>query len=317
MNTLLYFGLIYICAMIIILTLYSEDLIKKQKEIRDSFIKKRKKSLYKITLTTGINEELIKDINKGFFTKKRESIERLIYRSEVKITYFEFLAISLFSGFIGWFLGDFLNNFIICIVLAVLFYYLPKIYLQFICDSVRAQINEQLEPALSQIIGLLPTKKTLVNACEACITNIDEPLKVFFTEFINNINNANRSFEESITDLARKIDTKPFNDFARLAIVHYKQGGDTVYAFSSIPETLRDIKMVQSEQESELDSLKLLGYMFTALAPFCYLYYYFTDKNNFGILTNSMAGKVISIIVLVITVVTILLVRKISKPVEL
>lgn len=317
MNTGILICLIALCLMIIILAYFSADIIDEQKRIKENFIKRRKVSLYNLTLSNDANKQLIKDINKGWLRKKRESVERLLNKSNIMITVEEYYVVSTVFAVFGWLIGDFLNNFMISVVLAIIASFLPKYYLSFVCESIKKQINEQLEPVLSQIIGLLPTKKTLVNSCEACLDNMEDPLKTYFTEFINNINNANRSFEESIDDLAKKIDNKPFNDFARLAVVHYKQGGDIMYAFNTIPETMRDIKLIQSEQESELDSLRLLGYIFIFLTPASYLFYYFSDKDSFIILTQSTAGKVVSFIALIMCIVTVKLVQKISKPVEM
>lgn len=317
MSAVFLVGVGAVSAMIIILAIFSNDIIRGQRELRENFIKRRKLSLYKITLRGDVNKEFIKSINKSFLTRRREAVELLIHKSDMKITYYEYLMVSLLFGVIGWVIGGFLNNVLISIVLAVLMFSIPKSYLKFICNSIKRYIAEQLEPALAQIIGLLPSKKTLPNACEACLESMEEPLKAYFTEFINNINNANRSFEEALDDLARKIDSKPFYDFARLAVVHYKQGGDTMYAFNSIPETMRDLKLIQSEQEAELDSLRMLGYIFVLLTPACYAYYYFTDIDNFNILTQSFAGKAISFIALVVMIITVKLITRISKPVEL
>lgn len=304
-------------AMIIILTIYSDELILSEKAMRENLLQRRKTSLYKISLSGEENQELLRDLNKGFFQKRKERIESLIFKADVKITYHEFVFISAVFGLIGWVIGNFLNNLFISLILSITLYRFPKSYFKFICSSLTKEINEQLEPTLSQIIGLLPAKKTLINAIEACINNMNEPLKKYFTEFVNNINNANRSFEEALDELARKIDSKPFNDFARIAVVHYKHGGDTIFAFNSIPETMRDIKMIQSAQEAELDSLKLLGYIFTALTPLSFLFYYFTDKSNIDILINTGVGKVITAIVLINLLITVKLVVKISEPVKL
>lgn len=317
MSSLLLVGAIGFLAMVAVLTWYSDDIVEGQKEIRNNFISKRKLNLKKITLKVEANKELIKITKKGFFTKRKEHIEHLIQKGDMKITYAEYLMICIISAIIGWFVGSILNNMLISIIMAIVAFSLPKSYLKFVSESLRRQIDDQLEAVLSQIIGLLPSKKTLANAVEACIDTMEEPLKTFFTEFINNINNANRSFEDALNDLARKIDSKAFNDFTRLAMVHYRQGGETMYAFNSIPETMRDIKMIQSEQEAELDSLKLMGYLFVISAPLCYFYYYFTDKDTFDMLINSTIGKVLSTIVLIITVITIKIIKKLSTPVEM
>lgn len=317
MSTIILVGIIDLCLMIIILVYFSADIIQEQKKMRENFIKQRKLNLYKVTLNSDPNKQLVKDINKGFFAKRRDSVERLLFKANMPITYEEYLIIGLVCAAIGWLIGDILNNMAISAILAYIMFNLPKSYMNFVCNSIKAQIADQIEPAISQIIGLLPSKKTLVNACEACIDGFEEPLKTYFTEFVNNINNANRSFEDSIEDLAKKIDTKPFYDFARIAVVHYRQGGDTMYAFNTIPETMRDIKMIQSEQESELDSLRLVGYIFVLLTPAAYGFYYLTNEDNFKILTQSFVGKTVTVIVLITSIITFKLIQKISKPVEM
>ena len=317
MDAIVFIGIIDLCLMIIILAVFSSDIMNEQKKIKDNFINKRKVSLYKLTFSNDVNKQMIKDMNKGFFVRKKDAIEKLINSANISITVEEFYIISAVCAAIGWMIGSFLNNVLISIVLAIVTFYAPKSYLNFVRNAIKREVNDQLEPTLSQIIGLLPTKKTLINSCEACLENMEEPLKKYFTEFINNINNANRSFEESIEDLAKKIDEKAFNDFVRLAVVHYKQGGDTVYAFNSIPETMRDLKLIQSEQESELDSLRVMGFIFVGLTPLSYLYYFATDKTSFDMLTQSGIGKGISFVALIICLVTVKLIYKISKPIEI
>lgn len=303
--------------MLAVLTWFSDDLLDEQRKIRENFISRRKTNLRKISLGSETGKELVKTVNKSFLKKRTENVEKLIAKADMKITYVEYLIISIFFGIIGYIIGQGLNNFAISITLAFITYTIPKSYLKFISGSLKRQINDQLEPVLSQIIGLLPTKKTLINSVETCLENMEEPLKTLFTEFVNNVNNANRPFDEAINELAKKIDSKPFYDFARLAMVHYRQGGETMYAFSTIPETMRDMKLIQSEQETELDSLKLVGYMFVMAAPLSFLYYYFTDKTSFNILINTMPGKIVSFIALVITIITVKLITNISKPIEL
>lgn len=317
MSSLLLVGAIGFLLMVAVLTWFSDDIINGQKEIRNNFVSKRKLNLRKINLGGEVTKELIKITKKGFFVKRRDHIELLIHKDDMKITYAEYIIICIISSVVGWFIGSILNNWLISVFLAIVAFTLPKGYLKFVAASLKRQINEQLETVLSQIIGLLPSKKTLSSAIEACIETMEEPLKIYFTEFINNINNANRSFDDALNDLARKIDSKAFYDFARLAMVHYKQGGETMYAFSSIPETMRDIKMIQSEQESELDSLKMMGYMFVLTGPLCFVYYYFTDKVSFDMLINTSIGKVLTTVALIITIITIKIIRSLSTPVEM
>lgn len=317
MSSVFLIGIGAAALMIIVFAFFSDDILNAQKEIQTNFIRKRKLNLYRISLSGDAEKEFIKNVKKGFFKRRKEAIEHLIFKAEMKITYGEYFMMCILTAIIGWFIGRFVHNFMISVIMAFIMFFAPKSYLKFVCENIKRQIDEQLETVLSQIIGLLPTKKTLINSVEACLPNMEEPIKTYMTEFINNVNNANRSFEEAINDLARKVDSKPFYDFARLAMVHYKQGGETMYAFNSIPETLRDIKLIQSEQESELDSLRLLGYMFVLLTPFSYIYYYFTDESNFSVLTDSMVGKIISVIALVVIIITVKIIRMISKPVEL
>lgn len=314
----------YVICLVIILIIMSaviyvfNDVFRDSgRNIKDNVLRQRKQSLdtlYKKSL--GAKKKAIHK-KKGILKRFVENTEQIITKADVKITFSEFIAISAMFGIAGWLIGGIFNNLIIAVIVAAAFVNIPRSYLRFVVGLYRKQINEQLEPVLSQIINMLPTKKTLINACETIVGTMEQPLQTFFVEFINNINNANRSFEEAINELAQKIDCRQFYDFTRLALIHYRQGGDTVYAFSSIPENIRDIKLVQSEQEAELDSLRAMGYLFIFTTPLCLAYYYFGQRDYFEMLTSSLAGKMVMLAVVFNLILTIYLIKKISKPVKL
>lgn len=317
MDTYVFCLIIIAIIMSCVLYVFNDVFKETGSKLKENIISQRKYSIKTLYMKSLERKSRKIGEKKNIFLKFRDDIERLILKANVKVTFVEFLGISALSAIIGWILAGVFNNILIQIVLTVVAANIPYSYLNFITKLYKRQVNEQLEPVLSQIINLLPTKKSFVSACESVVETMNEPLKTFFTEFINNINNANRSFEESLHELAQKIDCKQFNDFERIALIHYRQGGDTVYAFSSIPENIRDIKMIQSEQEAELDSLRIVGYLFVFSTPLSIAYYYFSNKEYFNILTNTAIGKVIMTIIMINLIVTVYLIRKLSEPVEM
>lgn len=60
MNSLFLISIGAVCLMIIVLTIFSDDIVQGQKTIRENFIKKRKLNLYKITLNSDTNKEFIR-----------------------------------------------------------------------------------------------------------------------------------------------------------------------------------------------------------------------------------------------------------------
>lgn len=315
---------VYVFSLVIVViimaaTLYVFDDIfhGSTRMVKKGILSKRKSSLERIYRKSVDTKTRTIQHKKSRIRKFIDNTEGLILRADVKITFAEFMGISIMLGICGWLLGSIFNNFLIKIIVAFVFALIPRNYFLFISDLYRKQINEQLGPVISQITNLLPSKKTLINACESVVHTMEQPLKTFFVEFINNINNANRSFEDALHELSKKIGSKQFDDFERLALIHYRQGGDTVYSFNSIPENIRDIKFVQSEQEAELDSLRSVGYLFVFGTPLCLAYYYLAKKEYYIILTNSFAGKIIMGVVAINLILTVYFIRKLSKPIEM
>jgi tight adherence protein B len=276
------------------------------------------KSKFKRTATTKSKEkwEEIKPKNKNRIEKLNKKIEDTLIQGGFKIKISEFYLISLITGVIGLFIGKMLNNFLVSLLLFGVFAYLPYKYFSIIANSYKNLINKYLENAISIIIAAFQSREDLILAIEDNINNFQEPLKSYFIEFVNKVDKFGMSFDESIDELAAKIGHPIFDDFVKLAKIHYQKGGDTKYALLDIPEDFRDHKLIMSEIDAEISSIKILGYIFSGLVIGAIFFQRMTNYNYYSLLVNTTAGKITVFISLVIFLFTIRQIKKIDNQIK-
>lgn len=202
-------------------------------------------------------------------------------------------------------------------MLFVVFSYLPYKYFYTIANSYKNKINAQLENTVSIIIAAFQNREDLILAIKDNINNFQEPLKTYFIEFVNKVDKFGMPFDESIDELAVKIGHPIFDDFAKLAKIHYEKGGDTKYALLDIPEDFRDHKLIMSEIDAEISPIKILGYIFAGTIPATLLFQRLTNKMYYDLLINTTAGRITVFVAFLMFFITLYQIKKIDKQIKI
>lgn len=274
----------------------------------------------------------IKDLEEIEMAKKREQIIKskpsrikrlnsrlsdLMLQANMKLKLEEFYILSIFSGILGWLCGGIMKNQILSLIMFFAFSAIPYMYINALAMSYRAKIQgDPLEHALSMIIATLLQKNDVITSIKDNLNKIDEPLRGYFIEFVNNVEKLGIPYRRAISDLSKKINCVDFSNFARLSIIFDEKGGDTKYTLMNIPDDMRDKKLIQSEVSSDVDSVNMLGIIFGLLVPLTVLGLKITSRDFYLILTDTVPGKItiaiVSIIMMIFVYLIILLNRSIK-----
>lgn len=276
---------------------------KKMKDIEEIMISQRRSQIVKSRTSP--------------YKKFKQKILDTILQANLKLKLEEFYAISLLCASVGWILGSLFRNILLSIILGCAFLTLPYFYISALAARYRAKVQgSPLEHALSLIIATLIQKNDTVTAIKDNLYKIDEPLRSYFTEFINNVEKLGIPYKRAITDLARKINSVDFSNFARLSIIFEEKGGDTKYTLMNIPDDMRDKKIIQSEVSSDIDSVNILGIVFALLVPLTLLGMRLTNYEFYAILTDTTIGKVTMAIVAILLIIFIFLISSLNKAIK-
>ncbi|WP_240951486.1 type II secretion system F family protein [Caldanaerobacter subterraneus] len=281
-----------------------------------NFIKPKLKK--PVTLEKKVEKwEYIKPREKSYIEKINEKIKNTLIQGGFSIKLSEFYFISFVSGIVGWLVGSALKNFLVSLMLFAVFSYLPYKYFYTIANSYKKRINAQLENAVSIIIAAFQSREDLILAIKDNINNFQEPLKTYFIEFVNKVDKFGMPFDESIDELAVKIGHPIFDDFVKLAKIHYEKGGDTKYALLDIPEDFRDHKLIMSEIDAEISPVKILGYIFAATIPATLLFQRLTNKIYYDLLVNTTIGRITVFVAFLIFFITLYQIKKIDSQIKI
>lgn len=315
---LLLFSMITIIILSIFFRKVGKDDVKKQATDTVKWLKRV--SMGRESAHTKYQNITLKDIlrkKEPLFVRYRNRVLHALEVINLKISFFEFIVLSLGGGIIFAIVMAFLRNKFVQIIAFGVGCYMPLILVEALVSMLQDQVYEDIGPVVSAIVGDLTaatTSKPFVKSVEVVLPRMNKPLKGYFEEFINEMNNTSTNFEEAMGRLARKINYPIFDMFADLAVTYNNEGGDTVYALTSIPEEIKVRRLLRSEEVTATFQYKRQLYILMLAMPIMLYSVKFINATAFVFLVHNPIGKVLVGLDFLVLIVIGVIGNKILRP---
>lgn len=245
----------------------------------------------------------------------RAEVEHLLARSGIRIRYGEYLLLSVGGVVLGVLVGQYLNNWFISLLCGYLGFKVPQRVLRYLQERRKALLSLQMEPALQQIANLYRISRSMEKALEQAMVTMAPPLKDEFQKMQSDIRVAGMNLEEALVRLAARLDLRDFDFFVKIALLAQKFGGETKELMLQIPQTIRERQMIRAELETEVAGAKQQAWLLLAGTPLFFVVYKFLRPDFAQILTGTASGKLGMAVVALLSLVSVLLIEKITEPV--
>ncbi|HEX3033198.1 MAG TPA: type II secretion system F family protein [Bacillota bacterium] len=213
-------------------------------------------------------------------------------------------------------MGYLLNNWIITLIGAVLGFKLPGKYLMLMRKKRKDMMDKQLEPALQQIATLHRINHSLELAVEQALSSIPSPLHEEFIQMLTDLRVAGMSLDEAMGRMAGRLDLPDFHFFTKVALLTQRYGGETRELMLHVPQTIRERQIIRAELETEIAGARQQAWLLMAGTPVFFIIYKILRPDFVRILTETAPGKVGMAIVALFSLISLVLIEKISEPVS-
>lgn len=224
-----------------------------------------------------------------------------------------FWLMILAAVFVGFGLGKYLfQSSILAFATAIVLLPVPYIILCVRSRWYKRNQDELLENSMNLI-----TNSYL--GCNDIITAVNENLNKLdiyrpFAEFVTDVTLIDSNIKRALRKLELKINNKYFSEWIDILVLSQEKSGDYRFILPAIVQNMNDAKRLQVEADTVM--MRVWRDYFTAiLLSFSIIpLLRWSNEAWFGILTTSAAGKILILLMLVMTLVSAFITLKINKP---
>ena len=207
----------------------------------------------------------------------------------------QLLVMSILAALLGAFVGATVGgSWLFALLLGVLGWYIPRIWLVVARRKRFKKFEEQLTEALSTLSNSMRAGFSLIQALEMCAKEMNPPLSQEFGLMLRE-HRLGVSLDTALQNLSTRVPSKNLDLMVTSILIARSTGGNLAEIFTSIANTMRNIRTI----EGKIDSLTaqgrlqgiiigllplVMGWLMYQLDPVM-MGVLFTDPIGWGILT--------------------------------
>ena len=270
----------------------------------------------KISISKAAVKDKKKDVDEKyaklrFSEKVYVAIKNTVSMSGVGMNVFWFMVVI--AAFIGFGLGKFLfNGNLLATATAIVLLPVPYIVLNVRSRGYKRNQDELLENSMNLI-----TNSYL--GCNDIITAVNENLNKLdiykpFAEFVTDVTLIDSNVKRALRKLELKINNKYFSEWTDILVLSQEKSGDYRFILPAVVQSMNDSKRLQIEADTVMMSV-WRDYFTAILLSFSIIpLLRWSNAAWFDILTTSMVGKILILLMLVMTLISAFITMKINKP---
>lgn len=274
----------------------------------------RKKS--KISISKTAVKDKKKDVDEKYAKLKLSeklfiTIQNTVSMSGLRMNVFWFMVII--SAFIGFGLGKYLfRNTMLALATSAVLLPMPYIILNVRSRWYKRNQDELLENSMNLI-----TNSYL--GCNDIITAVNENLNKLdvykpFAEFVTDVTLIDSNIKRALRKLELKINNKYFSEWIDILVLSQEKSGDYRFILPAVVQSMNDAKRLQIEADTVMMSV-WRDYFTAILLSFSIIpLLRWSNAAWFEILTTSLPGKILILLMLVLTLISAFITLKINKP---
>ena len=239
------------------------------------------------------------------------AIKSTVEMSGFRMNIFWFLvALSMFCG-IG--LGKFLfSDNLLAIATGIAVMPLPYIIFKVRARWYIRHREEQLESSMNLITNSYLGCNDIIKAVNENLDKIDSPKP--FAEFVTDVTLIDSNIKRALMKLEVKINNKYFSEWIDILVLAQEKSGDYRFILPTVVQSMNDAKRLQIEADTVMMSV-WRDYFTSIVLSFSIIpLLKWSNAIWFDILVGSVAGKMLIIMMLIMTVISAFITLKINKP---
>ena len=270
----------------------------------------------KISISKAAVKDKKKDVDEKY-AKLRFSeriyvaIKNTASMSGISMNVFWFMVVI--AAFIGYGVGMFLfNGNLLATATAIVLLPVPYIILNVRSRWYKRNQDELLENSMNLI-----TNSYL--GCNDIITAVNENLNKLdiyrpFAEFVTDVTLIDSNIKRALRKLELKINNKYFSEWIDILVLSQEKSGDYRFILPAVVQSMNDAKRLQIEADTVMMSV-WRDYFTAILLSFSIIpLLRWSNAAWFDILTTSFVGKILILLMLIMTLISAFITLKINKP---
>ena len=270
----------------------------------------------KISISKAAVKDKKKDVDEKYaklrFSEKiYVAIKNTVSMSGFSMNVFWFMVVI--AAFVGYGLGKFLFKAdMLAAATAIVLLPVPYIILNVRSRWYKRNQDELLENSMNLI-----TNSYL--GCNDIITAVNENLNKLdiykpFAEFVTDVTLIDSNVKRALRKLELKINNKYFSEWIDILVLSQEKSGDYRFILPAVVQSMNDAKRLQIEADTVMMSV-WRDYFTAILLSFSIIpLLRWSNAAWFDILTTSLVGKVLILLMLIMTLISAFITLKINKP---
>ena len=270
----------------------------------------------KISISKSAAKDKRKDVDEKYakirFTEKVViEIKNTVAMSGFNMNVFWLMVFISLVGGLG--LGKFLfQNNMLSIATALVLMPVPYIFLNVRSRWYKRNQDELLENSMNLI-----TNSYL--GCNDIITAVNENLNKLdtykpFAEFVTDVTLIDSNIKRALRKLEIKINNKYFSEWIDILVLSQEKSGDYRFILPAVVQSMNDAKRLQIEADTVMMSVWRDYFTAIVLSFSIIPLLRWSNEAWFNILTTSVVGKILILLMLLMTLASAFITLKINKP---
>jgi tight adherence protein B len=210
-------------------------------------------------LTEGLNKALQ---GRGF----ADNIATQLARADLKLTVAEYLALQVIAV-IGGFVGAYIlfgGGILLAAAVAVIAFFLPRIYLRLSQRRRLNMFNDQLGDAINQMSNGLRAGYSVLQAMDSVASELPAPISVEFRRVVQEMQ-LGLSMEQALNNMLRRINSDDLDLMITAVNVQREVGGNLADILDVISFTIRERVRIKGEIRTLTAQGRMSAYVITFL----------------------------------------------------
>lgn len=222
---------------------------------------------------------------------------------------------AIVLGIVGGFVAFLINNVWLLPALVIIGGAIPFIYASSSVSAYNRQTKQELETALSIVTNAYVRTDNIVLAVQENINYIKPPLQHVFKAFVADATFINSNTKAALYNLRDRVDDQTFFEWVT-TLIQCQDDRTMKDNLQPIVARLTDIRMINEQMMAKMSATRTEYYTMVGLVIANIPLLFFVNKDWFDTLMYSVPGKITQGICALAIVITFLLCRKFTQPLE-
>jgi len=234
-------------------------------------------------------------MGRGDVKKGKPSVAEQLQRADLKLRTSEYFLIQLGSTGVFFLIGWFRWGPIQALVMAVIGYLVPGVYVKYRVGQRLKAFNNQLGDTLTLLSNALKAGYSFAQAIDTVAKNAIPPIGDEFSRAVREMN-LGGSPDEALANITKRVVSNDFDLVSTAYSIHRTVGGNLAEILDNIAYTIRERVRIKGEIATLTAQARASGTLITALPIILAAFMYFVTPTYFRPMFGSIIGWILLVI---------------------